>query len=219
MVANALGNLQNEVVYVGGSVVGFYVQEGLIDELRPTDDIDFFAEITSLAELEKLREKLKSKGFRQSAEDNVMCRFRYEGIKVDVMSTKEIGWAPANKWFGPGISHKEIKTIGNINFNILSLPYFLATKFDAFEGRVETDPRLSHDIEDVAFILDNHPTWHRDILSAENEVRDFLIYWLKLIETDTKMREAILGNLEPDFQIERFAQILEKVKELRNSDI
>jgi len=26
-------------------------------------------------------------------------------INIDVMATKEIGWAPANRWFSPGFEH------------------------------------------------------------------------------------------------------------------
>ncbi|MCM4155973.1 hypothetical protein [Gramella sp. AN32] len=42
------------------------------------------------------------RGFTQNAEDTVQCRFRYEDVKVDVMSTINIGWAPSNPWFTKG---------------------------------------------------------------------------------------------------------------------
>jgi hypothetical protein len=60
--------------------------------------VDISFAIVSLGELESIREGLNQKGFKQSPEDNVICRFRYKGIKVDVMSTKEVGWAPWPKY-------------------------------------------------------------------------------------------------------------------------
>ncbi|MDD4698584.1 MAG: hypothetical protein PHR52_13785 [Fermentimonas sp.] len=87
-VANALGELNEEVVFVGGAVVSFYIDDPAADDVRPTKDIDIVLEIASLIELEEVRTKLTKKGFYQSSEDDVICRFRYKEIKVDVMSTK-----------------------------------------------------------------------------------------------------------------------------------
>lgn len=102
-IARALGELNNRVVYVGGAVVSFYIDDPAADDVRPTKDIDISLEITSTGELENLRQELAGKGFTQSAEDSVMCRFHYDGIPADVMATEEIGWAPANRWFRPEI--------------------------------------------------------------------------------------------------------------------
>ena len=104
-IALALKELNKRVVFVGGAVVGCYNNYPSAEDVRPTNDIDISLEISTLMELENVRLELKAKGFIQSAEDKVMCRFRYEDIIVDVLSTKEIGWAPANPWFAPGFQH------------------------------------------------------------------------------------------------------------------
>ena len=106
-IAGALEELNKQVVYVGGAVVSLYINDPAADDVRPTKDIDITLQITSFSELEKLRKELVAKGFYQTAEDNVICRFRYEDLKVDVMSTKAIAWAPANPWFEPGFAHLE----------------------------------------------------------------------------------------------------------------
>jgi hypothetical protein len=71
------------------------------DDVRPTaTDFDYqLAKIASFSALEKIRLSLIEKGFYQTSEDNVICRFRYDDIKVDVMSTQPVGWAPANRWY------------------------------------------------------------------------------------------------------------------------
>ena len=102
-VAQALGELNEKVVYVGGAMVSLYIDDPTADDVRPTKDIDITLEIASVGELEELRENLNKKGFHQSHEDSVICRFRFEDIIVDVMSTTEVGWAPANLWFAPWI--------------------------------------------------------------------------------------------------------------------
>ena len=97
MIAQALGELNKDVVYVGGSVVSLYVDDPAADDVRPTKDIDITFEIRNLNELENIRLKLIEKGFYQSSEDEVICRFHFDDILVDVMSTNAVGWVPANK--------------------------------------------------------------------------------------------------------------------------
>lgn len=86
-IAHALGELNEQVIYVGGATVGLYINDPAADDVRPTKDVDISLSIATLGELENIREELNKKGFKQSAEDDVICRFRYDDVKVDVMNT------------------------------------------------------------------------------------------------------------------------------------
>jgi predicted nucleotidyltransferase len=174
-IAQALGKLNNRVAYVGGAVVSFYIDDHSAEDVRPTKDIDITLEIASLGELEKIREELTQKGFYQSSEDQIICRFRYEDIKVDVMSTKAIGWAPANPWFEPGYKNLIQFDIENTSINCLSLPYYLATKFTAFYDRGSKDPRTSHDFEDIVYLLNYTGNLEEQIELSEKPVKKYLI--------------------------------------------
>ncbi len=215
-VARALGNLQNEVVYVGGAVVGLYTHDPAALDLRPTGDVYLFLEISSLRELEQLREQLSDKGFSQSHEEAVVCRFRLQGIKIDVMSTQEIGWAPANPWFGPGLSTLKQINIEELVFQLLSLPYFLASKFSAFEGRSK-DPRSSHDLEDIVYILENHVDLRTALQTKAPDLQAYLYNFLKRLIQDPPLKEALLGNLRPDRQMESFQRIRLAIEALPNA--
>jgi predicted nucleotidyltransferase len=103
-IAHALGELNSQVVFVGGAVVSLYIDDPSADDVRPTKDVDISLKIASFSALEKIRLSLIEKGFYQTSEDNVICRFRYDDIKVDVMSTQPVGWAPANRWYEPGFN-------------------------------------------------------------------------------------------------------------------
>ncbi len=154
-IASALGELNERVVYVGGAVMGLYIDDPAADDVRPTQDLDVSLEIVSLSELERIREDLVIKGFVQNFEDNITCRFRYEGIIVDVMATKQIGWAPANAWFDSGFKSLLNVKVDEQQIKILSLAYFLASKFAAFNDRGKHDSRTSKDFEDITYVLDN----------------------------------------------------------------
>jgi hypothetical protein len=111
-VAAALGEFNEQVIYVGGVAVSLYINDPAADDVRPTKDIDISLSVASVGELESLRQQLIQKGFRQSAEDDVICRFRFEDLKVDVMNRQAIGWAPANPWFAPGFRIRQAVNIG-----------------------------------------------------------------------------------------------------------
>ena len=76
-IATALGELNGDVIYVGGAVVSLYINDPAAEDVRPTKDIDISLEIVSFAALENLRLALIEKGFIQTADDDVICRFRY----------------------------------------------------------------------------------------------------------------------------------------------
>lgn len=57
-VAEALRELNDEVIYVGGATVSLYVNDPAADDVRPTKDIDISIKIVSLSHLEEIREKL-----------------------------------------------------------------------------------------------------------------------------------------------------------------
>ena len=215
-IALALGPMNEQVVYVGGATVSLYINDPAADDVRPTKDVDISLAIASLGELEAIREELARKGFRQTPEDDVICRFRYEDIKVDVMSTKAVGWAPANPWFAPGFAQKETVTIEDQKIHILPLPYFLASKFTAFNDRGAKDPRTSHDFEDIVYVLDNCTDIVEQLIQLPEDVRPYLKEQLQNILEDRVIQEAILGSLSYETREERNKRIMDSIKQIVN---
>lgn len=212
-VALALGELNEKVVFVGGAMISLYIDDPAAEDVRPTKDIDITFRIVSTGELEKLREKLSHCGFSQSSEDDVICRFRLQDIKVDVMSTKEVGWAPANPWFEPGFEQAIPVQIEEQTIRILPFTYFLATKFSAFTARGGRDPRMSHDFEDIVYLLNYTLNFKEKIMDSPNEdVKQYLIASFQTILQDERKQEAIIGNLYFEDQMDRFNRIIRELK-------
>jgi predicted nucleotidyltransferase len=209
-VAHALGDLNGEVVYVGGAVISLYIDDPAAEDVRPTKDVDIALNIASLRALEALRIDLTNKDFKQTAEDGVMCRFRFDDVKVDVMGTKEVGWAPANEWFAPGLARAEEVVIDGTKIRILPLAFFLASKFSAFHSRSGKDVRTSSDLEDITYLLDNTTKLVDIILSSPEVVRSFLQKEFTEIKNGDSLKEGILGNLSYQTRNERFKMIVEK---------
>ncbi len=211
-IAAALGELNERVVYVGGALVSLYINDPSADDVRPTADLDISMEIASVGELEKIREELTQKGFVQKAEDKIVCRFNYEGIKVDVMATEQIGWTPANIWFKPGFNYLQKVKVDEQQIRILSLDYFLATKISAFNEREKKEPRSSKDLEDISYTLDNRIDLVEQVSQSPKDVKKFLQEEFKKILEDDSLKEAIFANIYYEMRDIRFENIIQRLK-------
>ena len=214
-VANALGELNEKVIYVGGATVALYINDPAAEDVRPTKDVDISIKVASFVELENIREQLTARGFKQSADLDVICRFKLEDILVDVMATKPVGWAPANPWFEKGFEKLEKTTVNNITIQIMPLTYFLASKFTAFHDRGGNDPRFSHDLEDIIYIIDNRTDWHQILIKEQDqEVKKYLVNEFRDILASSRIQEAILGNLFYETQVKRYSMIMDKINQV-----
>lgn len=87
-VAKGLGELKDEMVFVGGAVAELYADNPTASEIRPTIDVDCVIEISSRPQFVRMEEKLRTKGFKNDTSKGApICRWIYEDIKVDVMPT------------------------------------------------------------------------------------------------------------------------------------
>jgi hypothetical protein len=213
-VAKALGELNHEVVFVGGAMVSLYIDDPAAEDARPTKDLDLSFQITTAGKLEALREKLGEKGFYQSHEDNVICRFRFDDLLVDVMSTQAVGWAPTNRWFMPGFERAYAHALDEITIKLMPLAYFLASKMDAFFDRGIHDLIASHDLEDILYIFNycNHLVEHTR--SADREVAVYLKACVTRMMEDRNIRSVFPAHLVYDTAEERLKVILDKMKRI-----
>lgn len=210
-VAKALGDLNEQVVYVGGAMVSLYIDDPAAEDIRPTKDIDLTFKVASLAKLESLRMALEERGFTQTAEDSVICRFRYEYLLVDVMSTDGIGWAPSNPWFKKGFKKAIQVQLDDTTIRVLPLPYFLATKLAAFFDRGIKDVYNSHDLEDIVYLFNYTTTIERQVLESDTEVATYLKASLKKLLMDKKIVSAMEGCLYYEQAAERLKIIQERM--------
>lgn len=209
-VATALGELNNDVVYVGGATVSIYADDPTAEDVRPTKDVDIMLRIATFSELTAFQEKLAAKSIYPDPEAEINCRFKYKDVWIDVMSTKEIGWAPSDPWFEPGFENLvEYKLDDQVTIRIFPAVYFLATKFSAFHDR-GTDPRTSRDFEDIVYILDNRINIVEEVRTAPSDVRNYLNEQLNDFLKDS-MSENISCHLSPFQYEERLRLLREKV--------
>jgi len=175
-VANGLGELKDEMVFVGGAVAELYADNPAASEIRPTIDVDCVIEISSRLQLARLEENLRARGFKNdTSEGALICRWIYNDIKCDVRPTDSDVLGFSNQWYEEGIEIKIQKTLPD-GTEIFVFPpeYYLAAKFEAHKGRGGTDLRQSHDFEDIIYILDNCSKLPESITNATESVKTYL---------------------------------------------
>lgn len=90
IVADAIGDLCNEIVFVGGSVAGLLLTDAVVaDGVRATKDVDAVVEATTLSQYHQAEKKLAVSGFKRDIGSEVICRWRHAGTGVlfDLMPT------------------------------------------------------------------------------------------------------------------------------------
>lgn len=216
-VATALGELNNEVVYVGGATVSLYVPGPQAVYSRPTDDIDVVVELATYSAYSQLLDRLTTKGFRQSHDDAVICRFRLQGFIVDIMPTQDIGMGSSNRWYQDGFKASIWYNIRpNLAIRILSSAYFLATKLDAYFSRGQQDPYASKDMEDIVFLIDYCPDLRSTISQSDHLLQQNLAYYAQQLRSNQNLTDVVLGHINGRHQEERTRRVLTFFDELSN---
>lgn len=195
-VHHALEELAEQVVFVGGATVSLYTdREG--EEVRPTDDVDVLIELINYEEYSRIEERLISKGFVNDIESGVICRYKVQGIIVDVMPTSEKILGFTNRWYADGFKNS-IKYIFDDSciIRIFSPEYFLATKLEAFYNRGNNDGRSSTDFEDIIYFLNNRTTIWDELHLAEEKVKEYISNNFKTLLDNKYFDEWVSSHLE-----------------------
>lgn len=196
-VANGLGKLKDEMVFVGGAVAELYADNPAASEIRPTLDVDCVIEISSRLQFAKLEENLRAKGFKNDTSEGApICRWIYKDIKVDVMPTDSEVLGFSNRWYEEGIETKIQKTLPDgTDVFVFSPEYYLAAKFEAHNSRGGNDLRQSHDFEDIIYILDNCSGIVENINASNRGVKMFLKMECRKLMENPNITEGIEAAL------------------------
>jgi predicted nucleotidyltransferase len=195
-VANALDELNEKVVFVGGATLSLYADRPVLD-VRPTDDIDVIIEIWNYADRSALENKLRKIGFSHDVESGIVCRYKIEGIIVDIMPTDDYSVGFRNSWYPEGFAQAiSYELDEQRSINILSAPYFMATKLEAFKGRGGQDGRTSTDFEDIIFVLENRETIWDEMEKSFPAIKKYLRKEFSTLLLNARLYEWIDGHVE-----------------------
>ncbi len=176
-IAEGMQNLNERLVYVGGALAGSYATDPAALEPRPTTDVDCVVNSANYAEHTAFEEQLRKQHFQNDTESEppVICRWVYNGERVDVMSYEEKSLSFGNRWYRPGFEHREQYKLpsGKVIYR-LRAPYYIATKIEALLSRGGNDWRGAKDFEDIIYVLNYCTDFMTRFRAAERDVQQYL---------------------------------------------
>jgi predicted nucleotidyltransferase len=191
--------LLDRIVFVGGCATGLLLTDPAAAPPRPTLDVDVIVEIASYAEFTQLEHELRRLGLREShAEDAPVCRWVSGNMMVDIMPTEPAILGFSNRWYRPAYAHAAMIELAGHKFRLITAPYFLATKLEAFHGRGKDDYQLSRDLEDIVSVVDGRPELVVELQNSDSALRQYLKTEFSALLDERDFLDALPGHLLPD---------------------
>ena len=208
-------DLNERLVYVGGAMVGAYATDPAATEPRTTIDVDCVVNSTSYAEHTAFEELLRQKHFQNDQTPEApICRWKYHGEIVDVMSMDEKSQAFGNKWYRPGFDKRERFTLeSGLSIYRLPVTYYIATKIEALLSRGGKDWRGAKDFEDIVYVLNYCSEFIDSFKTADEVIRAYLSEQFAMMLKRPNISEELECALPSD-DIERADMILESMMQM-----
>lgn len=172
-IAEALGDLREDVVFVGGAIAGLLVTDPLAEGIRATRDVDAIAE-AEFVQFRRIEEQVAARGFVRDMDSGVICRWvhRDSGVPFDLMPVDSGVFGFSNRWYAYAVetAHRVELTEG-LTIRLMTAPAFVATKLEAFAARGNGDILASHDLEDVLGVVDGRAELAEEVAVAMPALR------------------------------------------------
>jgi hypothetical protein len=203
-----------EFVFVGGTVLGLLITDQAAAPIRGTTDVDVIAEIATITDYLIFSERLRRAGFVEDVgEKPIMCRWHNEGLILDVLPLSKNVLGYTNIWYKNAMKAARPLTLhSGAMIRVITAPYFLGTKMEAFRGRGERDFFASHDLEDFIAVIDGRDSILEEVTNSPPDIKRYLAEAAESLLREDRFRDALPGYVMGDE--ERVPLILSKLAEI-----
>ncbi len=205
LVAQALGPVCADVVFVGGCATGLLLTQARPDNIRITEDVDIIAQALTAQDYHALESKVRARGFSNDIRPQApICRWVFGSVTLDVMPTVPGILGFANRWYPLAVQTAEPVALNSgLIIRLIHAPVFIATKLEAFKDRGhdangQPDYLGGHDLEDIITVVDRRPELLGECAAAPAELRAYLADELSKLLADDDFNTALAGHLPGD---------------------
>jgi hypothetical protein len=202
-----------EIVFVGGVTLGLLITDKAAAPIRSTDDVDVIAEILTYVDYIAFSERLRKAQFTEDAsEEPLTCRWFHGKLKLDILTLSKEVLGYTNIWYESALNQAISFVLPSGQpIRVITAPYFLATKMEAFRGRGQMDFLASHDLEDFVAVIDGRSTILKEIADSPADVREYLADAAKSLLSESRFLDAVPGFVLDDGRV---PLILERLTQL-----
>ena len=201
IVAERLGDsLRDELVFVGGAIVGLLTTDSGAPSIRTTNPVDLICKAVVRADFHRVEGELRKLGFVLDVSPQApICRWRVSSVAVDVMPTLEDIMGFSNPWYPLALdTATRVALPSGREIRLITAPAFLATKLEAFDGRGNGDYLSSHDLGDLIAVVDGRSELLEECRRSPEELRAYLSRRLSGILATPSFQDALPGHLPTD---------------------
>lgn len=182
----------DEIVFVGGVTLGLLITDEAAAPIRGTTDVDVIAEIVTYADYIAFSERLREAHFTEDTE--LVCRWRNGVLALDVLALNKEVLGFTNIWYEAALRHSSTMILrGGQVIRVITAPFFLGTKMEAFRGRGRMDFQASHDLEDFIAVIEGRETLLEEIADSPRDLQVYLAGAAKSLLADSRFLDVLPG--------------------------
>jgi hypothetical protein len=223
LAADALGELLDDVVFLGGATIGLWVTDPAAPPARVTNDVDVVVEVATRLAFYEFEDRLRAARFNEDVESGVVCRWRHRDsdLVLDAMPQEPSILGFENRWQGPAASHASKRALpSGARIRAAAPAYLLATKIEAFHGRGKEDFIASRDFEDIITLIDGRAEIVDEVRQCEPALRSYLTEELQTLTAHPRFRDGVAAALPGDAASQARADlsVMPRIRELCRDD-
>lgn len=190
----------DEIVFVGGITLGLLITDVAAAPIRGTTDVDVIAEIVTYADYIAFSERLREAHF--SEDEELTCRWHHGSLAIDVMALNKDVLGFTNIWYESALRHASALILpSGASIRVITAPFFLATKMEAFRGRGNMDYQASHDLEDFVAVIEGRENVVQEIAESPQSVQDYLAQAVKSLLAEPRFLDVLPGFVLDDARV------------------
>ncbi len=212
-----LGDLNDELVFVGGCATGLLITATRAQAIRVTTDVDVVVQVATIRDYYAVEARLEGSGFvRDTSPDAPICRWQAPGLQLDVMPSEPHLLGFSNRWYPLAVATAQPYPVArDATIQLITAPLFIATKLEAFKDRGRSDHLASHDLEDIVTVVDGRLELVDEVRAAPETVREYLRAKFAALMAIDAFVTAVPGHLAGDAGTQaRVPQVLERFRAL-----
>ena len=198
--AQALGELCEQLVFVGGCATGLLVTTVRAHDIRATEDVDVVTKVATVGGYHEVEARLARRGFKHDvSSDAPICRWIGAGITLDLMPSEPGVLGFHNRWYPLAVeTARSIQLPSGRTIALIAAPVFIATKLEAFHDRGGGDFLVSHDLEDIVTVVDGRPALPEEVEAVPADLRAYLRSQFRELSASENFLDALAGHLPGD---------------------
>jgi hypothetical protein len=200
MAVQALGDLCESLVFVGGCATGLLVTTVRAHHIRATEDVDVVTRVATISGYHDVEARLSGRGFKHDTSPEApICRWIGAGTTLDLMPSEPGVLSFHNRWYPLAVdTARPFRLPSGRAIALIAAPVFIATKLEAFRGRGGGDFLVSHDLEDIVTVVDGRPSLADEVHAARADLREYLGQQFRELTASTEFLDALAGHLPRD---------------------